>query len=124
MIFYRVVTLLDVWNMYGFTPVLPKIGDKISGVSATPHARCAVNMAIHNSYRADDWACGPADDKTYILVVNAQEYHKPASQQVYNRSFDDEVIIDSGVILDILTPCKFAKEFGYLENILERRFIV
>ena len=115
MIFYRVVTLFDVWIMYGFTPVLPKIVDKISGVSATPHARCAVNMAIHNSYRADDWSCGPADDKTYILVVNAQEYH-PASQ--------DEVIIDSGIILDILTPCKFAKEFGYLENILERRFIV
>ena len=98
---------------FGPVKALPKVGDVVRGVYATPRAECVARMCGHNNDHAYDW--GGGHSRSYVLVfegLGEGDYYRPEPNSRYNEKYDlDEVIIREGTISEILTQQEFADRY-------------
>lgn len=105
--FFRIESLqtycIGKWNGKG-------VGEKVCCVYATPHAECAYNILKWNDRLVLQYENYFADQ--VVLVIESTDFYHPEKNPSYCELTDmDEVIINDGVIVEVLTYHDFLKKY-------------
>jgi len=87
---------------------IPQVGEVIQLRYATPHPESVDNIIFQNDQWAGVMRGDAYDGYQRVIVIRVTKSHQPVPDNSYDEKTDrDEVVIDEGVVEEVLTVDEF-----------------